>query len=100
MVDTAHGNLDAWRPRTRLVRGGLNRSQHMETAEAMYMTSGYVYGSAEEADAKSAGCTSCHTQTDRHTMCDSIMSRQRVGESVGCSKHGILDSCTGQMSTQ
>ena len=51
MVDTAHGNLDAWRPRTRLVRGGLNRSQHMETAEAMYMTSGYVYGSAEEAEA-------------------------------------------------
>ena len=51
MVDTSHAGMDAWRPRTRLVRGGLERSQHMETAEAMYMTSGYVYGSAEEAEA-------------------------------------------------
>ncbi len=51
MVDTSHAGLDAWRPRTRLVRGGLERSQHMETAEAMYMTSGYVYRSAEEAEA-------------------------------------------------
>jgi O-succinylhomoserine sulfhydrylase len=41
---------ETWRARTRLVRGGLNRSQHMETAEALYMTSGYVYRSAEEAE--------------------------------------------------
>jgi O-succinylhomoserine sulfhydrylase len=50
MVDTSLAGSDTWRTRTRLVRGGLERSQHMETAEAMYMTSGYVYGSAEEAE--------------------------------------------------
>ena len=39
-----------WRPATQLVRGGTRRSQFSETCEAMYMTSGYVYGSAEEAE--------------------------------------------------
>jgi len=41
----------AWRPQTALVRGGLDRSHHDETCEALYMTSGYVYRSAEEAEA-------------------------------------------------
>lgn len=40
---------------TRLVRGGLSRSQHKETAEAIFMTSGFVYDSAAEADARFAG---------------------------------------------
>ena len=35
---------------TKLVHGGTLRSQHLETSEAIYMTSGYVYGSAEEAE--------------------------------------------------
>ena len=39
-----------WRRQTELVRGGLIRSQHGETAEAIYATSGYVYGAAEEAE--------------------------------------------------
>ncbi|HEV7370115.1 O-succinylhomoserine sulfhydrylase [Arenibaculum sp.] len=39
------------RPRTRLVHAGTTRSQYDETSEALYMTSGYVYGSAEEAEA-------------------------------------------------
>jgi O-succinylhomoserine sulfhydrylase len=42
---------DIWRPATRLVHGGQLRSQYKETAEAIYMTSGYVYESAEEAEA-------------------------------------------------
>lgn len=41
----------AWRPDTLAVRGGLMRSGFDETAEALYPTSGYVYSSAEEADA-------------------------------------------------
>ena len=40
---------------TNLVRGGLNRSQFDETSEALYLTSGYVYGSAAEAEAAFAG---------------------------------------------
>ncbi|NQU57462.1 MAG: aminotransferase class I/II-fold pyridoxal phosphate-dependent enzyme, partial [Rhodospirillales bacterium] len=39
-----------WRPATQLVRGGLERSQFDETSEAIFMTSGYVYSSPEEAE--------------------------------------------------
>lgn len=44
-----------WRAQTRLVRGGLERSGFHETSEALYMTSGYVYPSAEEAEAAFKG---------------------------------------------
>ena len=40
---------------TNLVRGGLTRSPFDETAEAIYPTSGYVYGTAAEAEAAFAG---------------------------------------------
>ncbi len=40
---------------TQLVRGGLTRSQHKETAEALFLTSGFVYDTAAEADARFAG---------------------------------------------
>ncbi|MBF0326992.1 MAG: O-succinylhomoserine sulfhydrylase [Alphaproteobacteria bacterium] len=43
------------RSRTRQVRAGLNRSGFSETSEAIFMTSGYVYGSAEEAEASFDG---------------------------------------------
>ncbi len=39
----------SWRPQTRLVRGGLARSDFSETSEALFLTSGYVYDSALEA---------------------------------------------------
>ncbi|MCU0837288.1 MAG: O-succinylhomoserine sulfhydrylase [Rhodospirillales bacterium] len=39
-----------WRPATQLVRGGTRRSEFDETCEALFMTSGYVYASAEEAE--------------------------------------------------
>jgi O-succinylhomoserine sulfhydrylase len=42
-------NKKRWRARTELVRGGLDRSAHEETSEALFLTSGYVYGSAGEA---------------------------------------------------
>ena len=40
-----------WRSATRLVHAGQSRSQFKETAEAVYLTSGYIYESAEEAEA-------------------------------------------------
>jgi O-succinylhomoserine sulfhydrylase len=43
------------RPATRLVHGGVNRSVHGETAEALYLTSGYIYDDAEQAEATFAG---------------------------------------------
>lgn len=44
-----------WREATRLVRGGLERTGFSETSEALFMTSGYVYESAEEAEAAFVG---------------------------------------------
>lgn len=40
-----------WRPATHLVHGGTERTPHQETSEALFLTSGYVYETAEEAEA-------------------------------------------------
>lgn len=40
-----------WRVATRMVHGGSFRSQFEETSETLYLTSGYVYQNAEEAEA-------------------------------------------------
>jgi O-succinylhomoserine sulfhydrylase len=42
-------NEHNWRPATNLVRGGTNRSNFGETNEGIFMTSGYVYDTAEQA---------------------------------------------------
>jgi O-succinylhomoserine sulfhydrylase len=46
-----------WLPDTVAVRGGTQRSDFGETSEALFLTSGYVYGSAAEAAASFAGET-------------------------------------------
>ena len=43
------------RPATRLVHGGVQRTHHGETAEALFITSGYVYDDAEQAEATFTG---------------------------------------------
>jgi O-succinylhomoserine sulfhydrylase len=50
----------SWRPATQLVRGGQKRSSFDETSEGLYLTSGYVYSSAEEAEMTFKG------ERDRH----------------------------------
>ena len=40
----------SWRQATQLVRGGLKRSQFAETSEGLFMTSGYIYETAEAAE--------------------------------------------------
>jgi O-succinylhomoserine sulfhydrylase len=54
MRDLGGGNRQ-WRPATLLVRGGTRRSQFDETCEGIFMTSGFVYASAEEAEAAFKG---------------------------------------------
>lgn len=44
-----------WGLATALVHGGIERSQHGETSEAMFLTQGFVYPTAEEAMARFAG---------------------------------------------
>ncbi|MCW5752429.1 MAG: O-succinylhomoserine sulfhydrylase [Alphaproteobacteria bacterium] len=46
------GRTRNWRTATRLVRGGLQRSGFGETSEALYLTSGFRYDSAEAAEAR------------------------------------------------
>ncbi|MCH8998610.1 MAG: O-succinylhomoserine sulfhydrylase [Proteobacteria bacterium] len=43
------------RPQTNLVRGGLERSAFGETSEGLFLTSGYVYPSPEDAEAAFKG---------------------------------------------
>ncbi|MGZ3172339.1 MAG: trans-sulfuration enzyme family protein [Croceibacterium sp.] len=44
-----------WRPATRAVRAGTWRSEQGETSEALFLTSGYAYDSAEIAEARFRG---------------------------------------------
>ena len=49
------GDASALGVETRLVRGGLTRSNHGETSEAIFLTSGFVYDDAASAEARFAG---------------------------------------------
>jgi O-succinylhomoserine sulfhydrylase len=53
-----------YRPATLLVQGGTQRSNFGETAEALFLTSGFVYDSADQAEATFAGTVS-HFQYSR-----------------------------------
>ena len=53
-----------WKPQTRAVRAGQVRSNFDETSEALFLTSGYAYNSAEEAEATFKG-ESTHFQYSR-----------------------------------
>ncbi|MGH6872803.1 MAG: O-succinylhomoserine sulfhydrylase [Rhizomicrobium sp.] len=44
-----------WRARTQAVRGGQTRTPFQETSEALFLTSGYAYDAAEEAEARFKG---------------------------------------------
>lgn len=48
-------DLNRMRSATRLVHGGVQRTHHGETAEALFLTSGYVYDDAEQAEATFSG---------------------------------------------
>lgn len=41
-----------WNPRTRAVHSGIRRSQYNEVSEAIFLTQGFVYDSAEQAAAR------------------------------------------------
>lgn len=43
------------RPATQMVHGAIERSQHGETSEALFLTQGFVYASAEAAEARFKG---------------------------------------------
>ncbi|MBQ4808640.1 O-succinylhomoserine sulfhydrylase [Phaeobacter sp. HS012] len=43
---------EIWNKRTKLVHGGTRRSQYNEVSEAIYLTQGFVYDTAEQAEAR------------------------------------------------
>jgi O-succinylhomoserine sulfhydrylase len=65
------------RPATRLVHGGVQRTQHGETAEALFLTSGYVYDNAEQAEATFSGKAE-HYQYSRFANPTLTMLEQRL----------------------
>ena len=52
---TDRATTSKWRPQTRAVRAGTWRSEHGETSEALFLTSGYTYDDAATVAARFAG---------------------------------------------
>jgi O-succinylhomoserine sulfhydrylase len=50
--DTDPADIASWSPETQMVHGGTLRSQYGETSEALFLTQGFVYASAEQAAAR------------------------------------------------
>ena len=72
----------AYRPATRLVHGGTARSNFDETGEALFLTSGFVYASAEQAEATFAG-TERHYQYSRFGNPTVAMLEDRLAQIEG-----------------
>ncbi len=49
---TDRDSKDGWKTRTRLVHSGSRRSQYGEMSEAIFLTQGFAYNSAEDAEAR------------------------------------------------
>jgi O-succinylhomoserine sulfhydrylase len=81
-----------WRPQTRAVRGGLQRSNFDETSEALFLTSGYAYNSAEEAEATFKG-ESGHFQYSRFGNPTVAMFQDRLAALEGA--EACLATATG-----
>jgi O-succinylhomoserine sulfhydrylase len=47
---------ESWNNRTKLVHGGTRRSQYNEVSEAIFLTQGFVYDTAEQAEARFIEC--------------------------------------------
>src|SRR5580693_943884 len=52
---TTNKKTGHWRKRTLAVRAGQERTPFQETSEALFLTSGYAYEAAEEAEARFKG---------------------------------------------
>lgn len=82
-----------WRPATRAVRGGTWRSEQGETSEAIFLTSGYCYASAEEAAARFrgevAGMTYSRLQNPTVRMLEERIALLEGAEAARCTASGM-----------
>lgn len=69
-------------PATRLVHGGIQRSEFGETAEALFLTSGYIYDTAEQAEGTFSG-TVDHYQYTRFANPTVAMLEDRLASIEG-----------------
>jgi O-succinylhomoserine sulfhydrylase len=81
-TDHRNPNVAGLRPRSKLVHGGIQRSSFDETCEALYQTSGFVYGSAEEAEHAFANDGTRHVYS-RFANPTSQMFEKRLAEYEG-----------------
>ncbi len=91
-------NKNSWKTATKLVRGGLERSQHGETSEAIYLTSGFAYDSAEQAAARMAGDEAGFVYS-RYANPTSRMLEERLALLEGAETCRIAASGMGAIST-
>ncbi len=90
---TAATTPESWRPQTRLVRGGTRRTDFGETSEAMFLTSGYVYDRAEDAEAAFKGENDRFIYS-RYANPTVMMFEERVRLLEGA--EGVKSTATGQ----
>ena len=72
----------SYRPATTLVHGGTSRTLHGETSEALYLTSGFVYDDAEQAEATFTGSVE-HFQYSRFANPTVEMFEERLAQLEG-----------------
>jgi len=90
-MDANSSKSTAWRTATQLVRGGTRRSSFEETSEGIFLTSGYVYSSAEEAEAAFKGNRKRYVYS-RYANPTVSMFEERLALLEGC------DTCVGTAS--
>ena len=90
--DTSPEPARALRPATLLVHGGTQRSNFGETSEALFLTSGFVYDNAEQAEATFKGEIS-HYQYSRFGNPTVVMLEDRLALLAGA--EACLATATG-----
>ncbi|MEY3658542.1 MAG: hypothetical protein RL425_1303 [Pseudomonadota bacterium] len=87
-----------WRPATQAVRGGTWRSEHGETSEALFLTSGYTYDTAETVAARFAGdepgMTYSRLQNPTVAMLEERIALLEGAESARCQTTGMAAMTT------
>lgn len=92
-----------WRPATQAIRGGTARSDYGETSEAIFLTSGYCYDSAEEAAARfrgeAKGMTYSRLQNPTVEMLEERLALMEGAEACRVSASGMAAMSAALMST-
>lgn len=92
-----------WRPATQAVRGGTMRSEHGETSEAIFLTSGYCYDNAEQAAARfrgeQQGMTYSRLQNPTVEMLETRLALMEGAEACRASASGMAAMSATLLST-